>query len=146
MAVHERKEKSGITIPETQKQRTTGQKMNIYDYRKLYTRNKYCAKKVQMGDRVYDSAKEAKRAATLEQQEKYGLISGLRKQVPFELQPGYVNNQGKKIRPITYVADFVYRKDGKLVVEDTKGFRTQEYKLKKKMFEYKYPVYTFVES
>lgn len=99
-----------------------------------------------MGDRVYDSAKEAKRAAALEQQEKYGMISGLRKQVPFELQPGYVNNQGKKIRPIVYVADFVYRKDGKLVVEDTKGFRTPEYKLKKKLFEYKYPVYTFVES
>lgn len=120
--------------------------MNAYQYRKLFARNKYHAKKVQQGDMVYDSAKEAKRAAVLEQQERYGVITGLRKQVAFELQPGYTNNQGKKIRPITYVADFVYNREGKLVVEDTKGFKTPEYKLKKKMFEYKYPAYTFVES
>lgn len=36
-------------------------------------------------------------------------------------------------RSTTYVADFVYLQDGKTIVEDTKGFRTKEYELKKKM-------------
>ena len=120
--------------------------MNAFQYRKLATQSKYHAKKVEIGGRVYDSKKEAKRAAVLEQQERYGIITGLRKQVTFELQPGYTNNQGKKIHPITYIADFVYNKEGKIIVEDTKGYRTDTYKLKRKMFEYIYPAYTFVES
>jgi hypothetical protein len=40
----------------------------------------------------------------------------------------------------------VYTEGGEKVVEDTKGFRTKEYQLKKKLFEYKYPEYLFVES
>lgn len=120
--------------------------MNIYEYRKLITNSKYHAKKVEIDGVVYDSKKEAKRAAILEQQERYGMITNLQKQVTFELQPGYTNNQGKKIRPITYIADFVYEKEGKKIVEDTKGYRTETYKVKKKIFEYKYPEYTFVES
>lgn len=123
--------------------------MNAFQYRKLLAQgktSKYHAKKVELNGTVYDSKKEAKRAAVLEQQEKYGLITDLQKQVAFELQPGYTNNQGKKILPITYIADFVYEKEGKKIVEDTKGFRTDTYKIKKKLFEYKYPEYTFVES
>lgn len=123
--------------------------MNAFQYRKLLAQgktSKYHAKKVKLDGMVYDSKKEAKRAAVLEQQERYGLITNLQKQVTFELQPGYTNNQGKKIRPITYIADFVYNKDGKTIIEDTKGFRTDTYKVKKKIFEYKYPEYTFVES
>ena len=56
------------------------------------------------------------------------------------LQEGYINAKGKKIRPIYYIADFYYfdlLKD-KWVVEDTKGVRTEVYKLKKKLFEYIY--------
>lgn len=120
--------------------------MNAFQYRKLLTQSKYHAKRVNVDGTVYDSKKEAKRAAVLEQQEKYGIITNLQKQVTFELQPGYINNQGKKIRPITYIADFVYEKDGKRIVEDTKGYRTDTYKVKRKIFEYKYPEYTFVES
>lgn len=120
--------------------------MNAYQYRKLFSKSKYGAKRVEQDGVVYDSKKEAKRAAILEQWEKYGVITGLRKQVSFELQPGYTNNQGQKIRPITYVADFVYTREGKLIVEDTKGFKTDVYRIKRKIFEYKYPAYTFVES
>ena len=52
----------------------------------------------------------------------------------------FTNANGKHIRAISYVADFYYydNKLGCYVVEDTKGFRTDVYKLKKKMFEYKY--------
>lgn len=148
MTVHEQKEKSGITIPEKQNKATTSQKMNAFDYRKLITNNKFHAKRFEYNGTVYDSKKEAKRASVLEQQEKYGIIKNLQKQVKFELQPAYTNNQGKKIRAIQYIADFVYEQDNKIYVEDVKGSRktlTDAYKIKRKLFEYKYPGYYFVE-
>jgi len=66
-------------------------------------------------------------------------------QVKYELQPSYkIGN--KKIRSINYIADFVYYKIYKRggieireqIIEDCKGYKTQIYKIKKKMFEYKY--------
>ena len=83
----------------------------------------------------YDSRKEHKRALELKHMEKYGIISNLREQVPYELLPkqevkGF---NGKMIcgrRSMKYVADFVYIRDGVEVVEDSKGFRTAEYKRK----------------
>lgn len=101
--------------------------------------SKYHAKKTWMKGKVYDSKKEANRAFQLELLAKMGNIHNLQKQVPFVLQEGYVNRQGKKIRPITYIADFTYECDGVLVVEDTKGFETDVFKIKRKMLEYKYP-------
>ena len=124
--------------------------MNAFQYRQLLLKqqkqSKYHAKNVEVDGVVYDSKKEANRGAILNKQAEMGIITGLERQVQFLLQPEYTNNQGKKIRPITYVADFVYVKAGQKYVEDVKGFRTPEYKLKKKIFEYKYPQYTFVES
>ena len=76
----------------------------------------------------YASRKEAKCAADLKLLEQAGKISGLREQVKFELVPGKNGVSG-----IYYVADFVYEEDQQPVILDTKGFRTQEYKLKKKM-------------
>lgn len=68
---------------------------------------------------------------------KLGKITNLRLQVKYELQPSFkINN--KTIRAIIYVADFTYIKDGELVIEDFKGFRTAIYKLKAKMFAYRY--------
>lgn len=119
--------------------------MKASEYRQ-YVTNKYHAQKTELDGITFDSRKEANRYALLKQQERFGLISNLQRQVSFELQPGYTNNQGKKVRPITYVADFVYEEAGEKVVEDVKGFRTKEYELKKKLFEYKYPEYVFVES
>lgn len=77
--------------------------------------------------------------------EKHGIISDLRLQVSYELIPAIYEDvvvqlktktkTKKKLvqRATTYVADFVYVQDGKTIVEDTKGFRTKEYELKKKM-------------
>ena len=71
--------------------------------------------------------------------ESKGLIEGLQLQVRYELQPTF-KLDNETIRGITYIADFVYTENGKLVVEDCKGFRTDIYKLKKKMFMYKYGI------
>lgn len=103
-------------------------------------RNKYYNKKCVYKGIEFDSKKERDHYIILEQLEKTGQIKELKLQVKFELQPKFIIN-GKVIRPITYIADFTYLdKDNKLVVVDTKGFRTEVYKLKKKMFEYQYKI------
>lgn len=103
-----------------------------------YTKqNKYHNKKVEYDGIKFDSTKEKNRYIGLKQLEKLGVIQSLQRQVKYELQPSFKLN-GKTIRSITYIADFVYIQDGVEVIEDVKGMRTKEYLLKKKLFEYKY--------
>lgn len=97
--------------------------------------NKYHAKKTVVDGIEFDSAKEAKRYTKLRALEDAGKIQGLRLQVPFELLPSF-ECDGVKYRGMKYVADFVYYRDGKVVVEDCKGFKTAEYKMKKKLMAY----------
>ena len=111
--------------------------------------NKYHAQKTEVDGIKFDSKKESHDWRELCMLEASGGISNLRRQVPFVLQAGYKNNQGKMIRPIIYVADFVYEKDGKTYVQDSKGGKatqTDVFKLKRKLFEYKYPEYIFIVS
>lgn len=109
--------------------------------------NKYHAKRTWSGGKVYDSKFESEKAFELKLKQRAGLIKNLQEQVPFVLQEGYINNQGKKIRPIIYIADFVYEEDGKKIVMDTKSpaTRTDVYKIKKKLFEKHYQEYIFIE-
>lgn len=109
--------------------------------------NKYHAKKTVLDGVKFDSKKESKDWLQLKALESLGIISNLQRQVVFELQPAYVNNQGNKVRAIQYIADFVYKKDGKMYVVDTKSpaTRTPVYKIKKKLFEAKFKDYIFVE-
>ena len=106
---------------------------------------KYRNKRVEYEGIVFDSLKEKRRYCQLQILEKNGIISDLRLQVPFELIPAIYEDEIVQLktkvkikkkcvqRATTYVADFVYMQDGKMIVEDTKGFRTKEYELKKKM-------------
>ena len=70
---------------------------------------------------------------------KQGLISGLQKQVVYNLIPvqyGVVDGKKKCLeRACTYRADFVYfdERTKQLVVEDTKGCKTEVYKIKRKL-------------
>lgn len=90
----------------------------------------------------FDSKKERDYYIILENYEKRGLISELKRQVKFELQPSFkINNE--TIRSISYYADFTYIKDNKLVVVDVKSPATRKdkvYILKKKLFMYKYKI------
>lgn len=97
--------------------------------------NKYHAKKTTIDGIEFDSTKEAKRYAKLRDMEEAGKIQHLRLQVPFELVPSF-ECDGVKYREMKYVADFVYVREGKVVVEDCKGFKTPEYKMKKKLMAY----------
>lgn len=110
--------------------------------------NKYHAKKTEYKGILYDSKFEAQRAYELDMLQRAGKITNLQRQVRFILQEEYINNKGQKIRPISYIADFVYSdKAGQKYVEDTKSpaTKTAEYRIKKKMFEYKYKDYLFIE-
>ena len=84
----------------------------------------------------FDSQAEANRYGQLKILLQAGEITNLRLQVPYELQPSF-KHDGKTIRAIKYVADFVYEdKDGKTHIEDVKGMRTKEYELKRKIMLY----------
>lgn len=73
------------------------------------------------------------------------IITGLRLQPEYELIPRY-KKDGHTIRRTIYRADFEYRtRDGREIVEDVKGFKTDVYKLKKRLFEYLYPEKKIVE-
>lgn len=114
-----------------------------------HARAKYGNKKVEYDGITFDSKKEAIRWAELKLLEKSGHITDLKRQVRFDLIPTlreepkekYVRGTkkgqfkaGKVIeRPVYYIADFVYTENGKTVVEDTKGMRTKEYILKRKL-------------
>ena len=101
---------------------------------------KYRNKKVQIDRYIFDSILEAKRYRQLALLERAGKIKDLQLQVPFLLQESFRKN-GKTYRKIEYIADFVYRivANNKMVVEDTKGIKTDVFKIKQKLFEYKYP-------
>ena len=91
--------------------------------------NKYGARKLKAPDgQVFDSVKEFHRWGCLRLLERAGRISDLRRQVSFELIP-----KQKGERACSYVADFVYYENGQLVVEDCKGFKTEVYRIKKKL-------------
>lgn len=101
--------------------------------------NKYRNKKIVIDGIEFDSKKEMNRYRELKLLEKAGLIRELELQPAFLLIPTFKKN-GKTYRKTTYIADFKYFdvELGKYIVEDTKGFRTDLYKLKKKLFEYQY--------
>lgn len=93
--------------------------------------NKYGAKRVG----GHASKKEHKRAGELRLMQFAGEISNLREQVTYELLPEQKDKDGNLLEHnLRYIADFVYNdKQGNLVVEDTKGFQTKEYKIKRKL-------------
>jgi predicted glycosyltransferase len=97
--------------------------------------NKCRNRKVKTSDGiVHDSIKELRRWKELQLLERAGLIKGLKRQVKFVLIPaqreqGTIGKrggikQGKLIeRELSYIADFVYTENGKMVVEDAKGYK-----------------------
>jgi hypothetical protein len=94
---------------------------------------KYYNKKTVVGGIQFDSKKEADRYVVLTLLQKAGKITDLEVQVPFELIPSQKVDGLTVERPCVYKADFVYRENGKMVVEDTKGVKTKDYIIKRKL-------------
>ncbi len=109
--------------------------------------NKYGNQRIQHNGMIFDSAKEFQRWRELSLLQACGEIQDLQRQVEFVLIPAqrYPDTVGKRggVRKgkiienkCSYVADFVYTENGKKVVEDTKGFRTKDYIIKRKLMLY----------
>lgn len=117
--------------------------------------NKYGNRKITRDGQTFDSLKEYRRYTELLLLERAGAIQGLERQVAFELIPAqyeevYTGEYYKRgehkgepkmkrtlvERPVVYIADFVYYEGGEKTVEDTKGFKTPEYIIKRKMMRY----------
>lgn len=90
--------------------------------------SKYRNKKTVVDGIVFDSKAEANRYVHLLLLQNAGAITNLACQVPFELIPKQAGERAAR-----YVADFVYEEDGERIVEDTKGMKTKDYILKRKM-------------
>lgn len=97
---------------------------------------KYHNRKVTIDGITYDSRKEARRHSELLLLERAGAIQNLQCQVKFDLLPS--QRIGGKVveRPVSYIADFVYEENGQKIVEDTKGVKTKDYIIKRKMMLY----------
>lgn len=113
--------------------------------------SKYHSREVTVAGQKFDSRKEGRRYAELLALQKAGMISGLRRQVkyllvPAQREPDRTGKKGGTIRgrvierEIAYYADFVYEENGYTVVEDTKGFKTPDYIIKRKLMLYFYQI------
>ena len=107
---------------------------------------KYGAKKTTVNGITFDSKLESERYEQLMLLEKADEITGLQLQVEFQILKGWKSpDTGEKIRSKNYVADFVYidNATNKMVVEDTKGMETAEFRLKWDLARSQYPQYEF---
>ena len=106
--------------------------------------NKYGNRKITRDGMTFDSLKEYRRFCELSLLERAGQITDLQRQVtylliPCQYEPDTIGKRGgvkrgKLLeREVSYVADFVYTQDGKTIVEDTKGFKTKDYIIKRKL-------------
>lgn len=116
-------------------------------------RSKYHSNKITRDGETFDSIKEYRRWCELKLLEKAGKIICLDRQVKFILVPAqyetfprYSEKTGKRLKDgmrcvekeVAYYADFVYMdaETGRQTVEDTKGFKTTEYVIKRKLMLY----------
>ena len=109
--------------------------------------NKYKSMKCYINGIEFDSRKEARRYQELRLLQRAGVIQNLRLQEKFVLIPSQYESyerygaKGQELKPgqrlvereCIYIADFVYEENGKTVVEDTKGFKTKDYIIKRKL-------------
>lgn len=119
-------------------------------------RSKYGNRKTVVDGITFDSKKEANRFRELQLLERAGKITALQRQVKYVLIPTqreFSNEIYKKgahqghFKPgkvlekeCSYIADFAYFQDNKYVVEDTKGVRTEAYKIKRKLMLERYGI------
>lgn len=117
--------------------------MNIQEYKELLksseAKSKYHNKKVKFRGITFDSVKERDYYLYLLDREKRGEVRHINRQYKFEIIPSFTTPAGEKIKAITYLADFYFydrtRKAWRII--DVKGYKTDVYRLKKKLLAYK---------
>lgn len=124
--------------------------MNVEEYKKMLQQenSKYRSKKITVNGETFDSHHEYERFCELQLLQRAGKVKDIQRQVKFVLiptqrEPDTIGVRGgvKKGEVIekecAYLADFTYYTDtGDYVVEDTKGVRTKDYIIKRKLMLY----------
>jgi hypothetical protein len=96
-------------------------------------KNKYNAKKTIVDGITFDSKKEAEKYQELKLLQRAGEVTDIQLQPEFDLVPGF-EYRGKKIRGVKYTADFlVTLKNGRKQIIETKGYKTRDYVIRKKL-------------
>lgn len=117
--------------------------MNIQEYKELLksseAKSKYHNKKVKFRGITFDSVKERDYYLYLLDREKRGEVRHINRQYKFEIIPSFTTPAGEKIKAITYLADFYFFDivSNSWRVIDVKGYKTDVYRLKKKLLAYK---------
>lgn len=108
--------------------------------------SKYNSYTVIVNDISFDSIMESRFYLRLLEMKAAKQIKSFDMQVTYELQPKFKDKiSGKSVRAITYIADFVITDSmDNVMVVDVKGKETDVFKLKKKLFQYKYPDIRFM--
>lgn len=102
---------------------------------------KYNNQKKTVDGITFDSILEARRYTVLKSRLEAGTISDLRLQPHYTIMEGYKDLSGTYIRPVQYIADFSYiNEDGRRIVEDVKGVRTEAYAIKRKLIRDRFGV------
>lgn len=121
---------------------------SVWSVRRKKNATKYGNKKCEFQGIKFDSTLEMNRWIVLKDAERRGVISELARQVEYVLIPNqyrtevvHLKTKDKFVdklveRKVSYFADFVYKKGDETIVEDTKGRRLPDYKIKRKMMLY----------
>ena len=117
-------------------------RVSIDEYRALLARSearsKYNNRKADFRGESFDSEKERDYYILLLDREKRGEITDIQRQVVITIQESFKTPSGEKYRAITYKADFVYKDiTGQVHIVDVKGYKTEVYKLKKKLLAFR---------
>lgn len=104
--------------------------------------NKYNAKKVEIDGIVFDSRAEGRFYEHLLDLMHEGVVESFEMQKPYTLLDKFPHPKtGKTIRAIKYVPDFeVIYTDGRVEVVDVKGMQTDIFKMKCKLFMFRYQI------
>jgi len=108
--------------------------------------SRYGAHKCEINGVIFDSVLEGMYYAHLLDLKRCGYLKSFERQVSYTLMKGFTHKAtGKKVRPVTYIADFVLEDpDGNVLVVDVKGKKTPEFRIKEKLFMEKFPDTEFV--
>jgi hypothetical protein len=99
----------------------------------LKRKAKYGAEPTEVDGITFASRREANRYVALKIEQAAGVVTDLELQPQFPLS--VITLDGTKVIIGRYIADFRYRRNGVLVVEDAKGMKTDLYRWKRKHVE-----------
>ena len=146
---HIKDEPSNVDYVSKEQSQTIEQKRDSIISSIKQKQGKYRNIKTTEGNLTFDSKKEAERYKELKIELSARTIDTLKLQETFVLQRAFTTTDGKRIKAITYVADFTYSILGQTYVEDVKSVATAKNQVfinKWKMMQEQYPQYKFVLS